>query len=82
MVLRIVFRMSWAVSFHTISRTSLGGQTACSLVLITLAGTMRGREVLAPWLAEGATPFKIAHGIYSQQINYTHSKLQVYLKSI
>ena len=53
MVLRIEFRISWAVSFCTISRNTLGGQTACSLVLITLAGTMKGREVLAPWLAEG-----------------------------
>jgi len=22
----------------------------------------------------GSTPFKIAHGIYSQQINYTHTR--------
>jgi len=43
--------MSWTVSFCAISCTSLGGHTACSLVLITLAG--RGRVVLAPWLAAG-----------------------------
>ena len=30
----------------------------------------------------GSTPFEIAHGIYSKQINYAHAKLQVYLKSI
>jgi len=53
MVLRIELRMFWTVSFRIISCTTLGGQMACSLVLITLAGNMMGRVVLAPWLAEG-----------------------------
>ena len=49
----IAFRTSWDVSFRTISRTSSGGQIACWLVPITLAGRVRGRVVLSPWLAEG-----------------------------
>ena len=30
----------------------------------------------------GSTPFEITHGIYGQQINYMHAKLQAYLESI
>jgi len=30
----------------------------------------------------GPTPFEIVRGIYGQQINYTHAKLQVYPESI
>ena len=30
----------------------------------------------------GSTPFEITRGIYDQQINYVHAKLQVYLESI
>jgi len=53
MVLCIKFRMSSAVSFLSVSLTSSGGQTACWLVLITLAERVRGRVVLSPWLVEG-----------------------------
>ena len=44
--------MAWSISSSTICRTSSEGQT-CSLVLMTLTGTLRGTVVLASWLAEG-----------------------------
>ena len=52
MILCIEFQMSWVVSFVAVSCTSSGGQTACWLWLITLAGRRKGRVVLSPWLAE------------------------------
>ena len=30
----------------------------------------------------GSTPFEITCGIYGQQINYVHAKIQVYTESI
>jgi len=53
MVLRIEFRMSWVVSFLAVSCTSLGGQMACWLALVTLAGRVRGKGALSSWLADG-----------------------------
>jgi len=49
MVLHIEFRVSWVVSFLAVTRTSLEGQMACWLALITLGG----RVMLSPWLVEG-----------------------------
>jgi len=34
------------------------------------------------YLFLGSTPFEITYGIYGQQINYLHVKLQAYLESI
>jgi len=30
----------------------------------------------------GSTPFKITRGIYGQQLNYVHMKIQAYAKSV
>jgi len=46
--------MSWVVPFLAVSRASSGRQTACWLLLITLAGRVRGRVMLSSWLEEGS----------------------------
>ena len=45
--------MTWVVSFLAVSCTSLGGQMACWLALVTLGGRVRGKGALSSWLAEG-----------------------------